>query len=77
MRDPGNESGYNRPVPRVSVIMPVRDALPYLDEAVASVLDQGLGDLELVAVDDGSTDGSTDRLREWGRRDPRVLHSSR
>jgi hypothetical protein len=72
MQDPGNECGYNRPVPRVSVIMPVRDALPYLDEAVASVLGQSLEDLELVAVDDGSTDGSADRLRTWSRRDPRV-----
>jgi hypothetical protein len=52
--------------------MPVRDAMPYLDEAVSSVLDQDLDDLELVAVDDGSTDGSADRLRELGRRDARV-----
>jgi len=72
LQDPGNESGYNRPVPRVSVIMPVLDALPYLDEAVESVLGQGLRDLELVAVDDGSTDGSAARMRAWTRRDPRV-----
>jgi len=52
--------------------MPVRDALPYLDEAVSSVLSQDLEDLELLAVDDGSTDGSADRLSAWSRRDPRV-----
>ncbi|MBW2261313.1 MAG: glycosyltransferase [Deltaproteobacteria bacterium] len=59
-------------MPLVSVIMPVRDALPFLDEAVASVLGQSLEDLELVVVDDGSTDGSADRLRAWSGRDPRV-----
>ena len=65
-------------MPRVSVVMPVRDALPYLDEAVESVLGQTLPDLELVAVDDGSSDGSLDRLRAWHERDPRVrLLSSR
>lgn len=48
------------------------DPGPYLDEAVASVLAQTVSDLELLLVDDGSSDGSLERAREWTRRDPRV-----
>ena len=56
----------------ISVVMPVHNALPHLDEAVQSVLDQSLSDFEFVIFDDGSTDGSTERLREWARRDERI-----
>src|SRR3954464_774388 len=58
--------------PRVSVVMPVHNALPYLDAAVASILDQSFDDFEFVILDDASTDGSTERLREWAARDPRI-----
>lgn len=43
-----------------------------VDEAVASILTQSWRDLELIAVDDGSTDGTRDRLHAWAARDPRV-----
>jgi hypothetical protein len=56
----------------VSVLLPVRDAASTLDDAVASVLGQTLPDLELVAVDDGSTDDSAARLDGWAARDRRV-----
>lgn len=52
--------------------MPVHNALPYLDAAVASVLGQSFGDFEFVILDDASTDGSTVRLREWAGRDSRI-----
>jgi glycosyltransferase involved in cell wall biosynthesis len=58
--------------PRVSVVMPVHNAMPYLDIAVESILDQTLQDFEFVILDDASTDGSTKRLREWAARDPRI-----
>jgi glycosyltransferase involved in cell wall biosynthesis len=57
---------------RVSVVMPVRNAMPFLDEAVASILAQTHRDFELVIGDDGSTDGSGERLREWAGRDSRI-----
>lgn len=58
--------------PRVTVVMPVFNAEPYLSEAVESVLEQTLEDLELVAVDDGSEDGSRAILQRFAQLDPRV-----
>jgi hypothetical protein len=52
--------------------MPVHNAGPYLDASIASVLGQSFPDLELVALDDASTDGSGGVLRDWAKRDPRV-----
>ena len=58
--------------------MPVRNALPFLDAAISSILEQSFADFELIIGDDGSTDGSSDRLRAWSARDPRIrlLHRS-
>lgn len=52
--------------------MPVHNALPYLDQAVESILAQTLADFEFVILDDASTDGSTERLREWASKDRRI-----
>jgi glycosyltransferase involved in cell wall biosynthesis len=51
-------------MPRVSVLMTVFNAGPHLREAVESVYTQDFTDLELCVVDDGSTDGSVELLRE-------------
>jgi Glycosyl transferase family 2 len=60
------------PPPRVSVVMPVYNAESYLEEAIESVLGQTLEQLELVAVDDGSKDGSRAILERFARMDRRV-----
>ena len=52
--------------------MPVHNALPHLDAAVDSILRQTFSDFEFVILDDASTDGSTERLRQWARRDARI-----
>jgi glycosyltransferase involved in cell wall biosynthesis len=56
----------------VSVIVPFRDAGPYLGEAIASVQDQTWRDWELLLIDDGSTDDSPLIAEEAATRDPRI-----
>lgn len=53
---------------RISVVMPCFNAGAYLDEAIESVLAQSYNDVELIVVDDGSTDGSREKLRAYGAR---------
>ena len=64
--------------PLISVVMPVYNALPFLDESISSILNQTLTDFEFVIVDDVSTDGPVEVLREWSKRDARIqLHESK
>ena len=56
--------------PRVSVVMAVHDGERYVGAAVDSILTQKFRDLELIVVDDGSTDRSPEIVREHA--DPRV-----
>lgn len=57
--------------PLVSVIIPVHNAERFIDATVESVLAQTVQDLELILVEDGSTDGSAEKLRHMD--DPRIL----
>jgi CDP-glycerol glycerophosphotransferase len=58
-------------VPRISVVVPIYNVERYLDECLRSVADQTVTDLEVVMVDDGSTDGSTAIAEAYARRDDR------
>lgn len=60
-------------MPRVSVIVPVFNAERYLAQALESVVSQTFNDLEIVCVNDGSTDGSARILAEYAARDARML----
>jgi glycosyltransferase involved in cell wall biosynthesis len=60
-------------VPRVAVLLPARDAAATLHAAAVSVLRQTWRDLALVAVDDGSRDGTGALLRRLAERDRRVV----
>ena len=66
-------------VPDVTVVIAVYNTMPYLTQCLASVLDQSIGAdrLELIAVNDGSTDDSPAELNRWAARHPgtiKVLH---
>lgn len=57
-------------LPLVSVIIPSYNHVHFVAQAVESVLDQDFRDLELIVVDDGSTDGTPNRVAEF--KDPRL-----
>ena len=58
--------------PELSVVIPVYNVAEYLRQCLDSVLGQTLQNLEVIAVDDGSTDGCLAILREYEERDARV-----
>lgn len=51
--------------PRVSVVLPVYNGLPYLHAAISSILSQSFEDFELIIIDDGSVDGSASVLDDF------------
>jgi glycosyltransferase involved in cell wall biosynthesis len=63
---------FGRRAPLVSVVVPVYDVAAYLPQALGSILAQTHRNLEVVVVDDGSTDESGAIADEHAARDPRV-----
>jgi glycosyltransferase involved in cell wall biosynthesis len=59
-------------MPRVAVLLPVRDAAATVGAAVVSILRGSYRDLTVIAVDDGSTDATADRLDRLAGRDRRL-----
>ena len=53
---------------KVSVIIPIYNVEEYLEECLQSVVDQTLEDLQVIMVDDGSLDGSTDIAKKFASR---------
>ena len=58
---------------KVSVIVPIYNVESYLRECLDSILNQTLKELEVVCVNDGSTDGSLDILKEYEAKDSRIV----
>jgi glycosyltransferase involved in cell wall biosynthesis len=69
-----NDSGpvSNRPHPRVSFAIPVRNGERFLGRALDSLLAQDFDDFEIVVCDNASTDKTPEVMRRYAERDPRV-----
>ena len=59
-------------MPSLSVIIPVYNSAVYLRQCLDSVLAQTLSDIEVICVDDGSTDESREIIKEYSLSDPRI-----
>lgn len=60
--------------PLVSVIIPVYNAEKYLHQMLETVVKQTLKDIEIICVNDGSTDGSKEIIKQFQKRDNRILY---
>lgn len=60
------------PNPLISIIIPVYNTAPYLGRCMDSVINQTYKNLEIICVDDGSTDGSEIILDEYAKKDARI-----
>lgn len=60
-------------MPQVSVIIPVYDVEKYLYQCMNSLVHQSLYDIEIICIDDGSTDNSLAILQEYAQRDSRIV----
>ncbi len=60
--------------PILSVVLPVHNAAAFLPACLDSLLAQDMGDCEIIAVDDASTDSTADILAAYGKQDGRIRH---
>ena len=59
--------------PCVSVIIPVYNIEKHLEKCLDSVIGQTLKDIEIIVVNDGSTDNSLDIITQYARKDSRIV----
>lgn len=57
---------------KISVVVPVFNVAPYLTDCMNSLINQTLSEIEIIAVNDGSTDNSLDILRNFSQKDSRI-----
>ena len=58
----------------VSIIVPVYNAAAYLEECLQSICDQTLKEIEIICINDGSTDNSLEIIKEWASKDERIRY---
>ena len=57
---------------KISVVIPVYNASKYIQKCVDSILVQSLHDIEIICIDDGSTDGTSEILEKIAKKDSRI-----
>ena len=60
--------------PEISVILPVYNVEDYVDTCMETIVNQTYGNMEILLINDGSTDGSASKCLAWRDRDPRVIY---
>ena len=62
----------NTALPLISVVVPVYNVKPYVAKCLDSILRQTYTNIEIIVVDDGSTDGSELICDDYSNKDPRI-----
>ena len=57
---------------KVSVLVPVYNVENYLEQCLKSIVNQTLKDIEIICINDGSTDNSLNILKEYSKLDSRI-----
>lgn len=60
-------------MPKVSVLVPIFNVEKFLRECLDSVVNQTLRDIEIICINDGSTDSSLEIIKEYAAKDPRIV----
>ncbi len=58
--------------PKLSILVPIYNVEPYLQQALSSLINQTLREIEIICINDGSTDGSLTIIQEFARQDSRI-----
>ncbi len=61
---------------KISIILPIYNVAPYLEEAFDSILYQSLKEIEIIAVNDGSTDNSEEIIKQYQQKASRIIFFS-
>lgn len=60
-------------MPKVSVLVPIFNVEKYLEECLDSIVNQTLKDIEIICINDGSTDNSLKIIKKYAKNDPRIV----
>lgn len=64
---------YKYIMPKVSILVPIYNASEYLHQAIDSLVNQTLRDIEIICINDGSSDDSLKIIQEYARKDSRIV----
>ena len=67
-----NSYKKNKNIPKITIFLPIYNKAKYLKRSINSIQRQTLKDIEIIPVNDGSTDNSLEILKELGQKDPRI-----
>ena len=59
-------------MPQISIIVPIYNGAKYINKCIEMIINQTFKDFELIIIDDGSTDNTSDMCNEYAKKDKRI-----